>query len=168
MSRNGNRPGEGAAHSVGNLFDASEATFPPNKTQAQRRAGSDKRRPGRTAGADFQRLGDPAPTKQGAVRAQLLGSNQTTAHGVTVSGRNAPVLALCRALIEAGHDPDTPLEAYRGDLLCLRVRSIGEGARLTVEDGSDGRPRFRKLPIHRSPNADESVDGRPQTVRRAV
>jgi hypothetical protein len=110
----------------------------------------------------------PDAKTQGAVRAQLLGSNQATAHGVTVSGRNAPVLALCRALIEAGHDPDTPLEAYRGDLLCLRVRSIGEGARLTVEDGSDGRSRFRKLPIHRSPNAGESVDGRPQTVRRAV
>lgn len=89
-----------------------------------------------------------APAEQGApacARAQLLDSNQATAHGITVSGRNAPVLALCRALIKAGHDPDTPLEAYRGDVLCLRVRSIGEGAKLTVEDGSDGKPRFAKL-----------------------
>jgi hypothetical protein len=44
------------------------------------------------------------------------------------------VLALCRALVEAGHDPATPLEAYRGSTLCLRVRSIGEGAKLTVDE----------------------------------
>jgi hypothetical protein len=32
---------------------------------------------------------------------------------------------MCRALITAGHDPASRLEAYRGNLLCLRVRSIG-------------------------------------------
>jgi hypothetical protein len=64
MPRNGNRPGEGAAHSVGNLFDATEATSPPNRTQAQCQAGSDNRRPGSTADADFQRLGlYPAPAE---------------------------------------------------------------------------------------------------------
>jgi hypothetical protein len=54
----------------------------------------------------------------------------------------APVLALCRKLIEAGHDPATPLEAWRGAILCLRIRSIGEGAQLTVQDSKTGRPRF--------------------------
>jgi hypothetical protein len=151
-------------------------TTPPG-SGAQRcaQAGEREHRIDSTAGIatcairDFQRLGfAPAPAGQGAVRAQLLGSSQATAHGVTVSGRNAPVLALCRALIEAGHDPDTPLEAYRGDLLCLRVRSIGEGARLTVEEGRDGRPRFRRLPIPRSPNAGGSSDGRPWGARRAA
>lgn len=77
------------------------------------------------------------------MRAELIGSNQATACGVTVSGRNAPVLALCRALIEAGHDPAIPLEAYRGNTLCLRVRSIGEGAALSVSEATnDGKPRF--------------------------
>ena len=28
-----------------------------------------------------------------------------------------------------------PLYAYRGDALCLKVRSIGEGARLQCQDG---------------------------------
>jgi hypothetical protein len=81
-----------------------------------------------------------APWAQ-ALRATIIGSNQATANGVTVRG-HAPVLALCRALIEAGVDPSTPLEAYRGSTLCLRVRSIGEGARLTVQDSKTGRPRF--------------------------
>lgn len=65
-----------------------------------------------------------------------------TASDLSAAARHAPVLALCRALIEAGHDPSTPLEAYRGTTLCLKVRSIGEGARLTVEDSENGRPRF--------------------------
>src|SRR5262245_39791864 len=72
----------------------------------------------------------PAPATR-ALRAVIIGSNQAEANGVTAHG-HAPVLALCRALIEAGHDPNTPLEAYRGTTLCLKVRSIGEGARLTV------------------------------------
>jgi hypothetical protein len=54
------------------------------------------------------------------------------------------VFALCRALVTAGHDPNRPLHAYRGDVLCLRVRSIGEGARLTIEDDRHGRPRLRR------------------------
>jgi hypothetical protein len=78
---------------------------------------------------------------------------------VTVSGRNAPVLALCRALIEAGHDPNTPLEAYRGATLCLRVRSIGEGAKLTVKETCrDGKPRF--VPFQPFCDGDESYRGR--------
>lgn len=50
----------------------------------------------------------------------------------TIARGSAPVLALCRALIKAGHDPAKPLEAWRGDTLALRVRTIGEGARLRV------------------------------------
>ena len=40
--------------------------------------------------------------------------------------------------------PATPLEAYRGEVLCLRVRSIGEGAKLTVEDSDRLGPWFTK------------------------
>jgi hypothetical protein len=81
-----------------------------------------------------------------AIRADLIGSSQAIAGGITVSGRHAPVLALCRALIEAGHDPAMPLEAYRDATLCLRIRSIGEGAKLTVKESTrDGQPRFVKL-----------------------
>ena len=78
-----------------------------------------------------------------AIRAELIGSNSCSALGITARG-HAPVLALCHLLIEAGHDPNRPLLAYRGDTLCLRVRSIGEGAALAVEDNRRGTPRFRR------------------------
>ena len=83
------------------------------------------------------------PSIQTAIRAGLVGSNTCTAVGITIID-HAPVLALCRALVKAGHDPTTPLEVWRGKTLCLRVRSIGEGAQLTVEDDRGGRPRLRR------------------------
>jgi hypothetical protein len=94
------------------------------------------------------------------IRADLIGQSQASACGVIVPGRNAPVLALCRALIEAGHDPTTPLEAYRGSTLCLRVRSLAEGAALTVSEATnDGKPRF--APFHPFPDGALNVAGRP-------
>jgi hypothetical protein len=80
---------------------------------------------------------------QAIIRAELTGISTCTAVGITVVDR-APVLTLCRALVTAGQDPNRPLHAYRGDVLCLCVRSIGEGARLTVEDDRHGRPRLRR------------------------
>jgi hypothetical protein len=85
-----------------------------------------------------------APRTQAApIRATLIGDNRCEAAGITVRG-SAPVLALCRKLVEAGHDPAPALEAYRGETLCLRIRSIGEAAGLTVEDSRHGTPRFRR------------------------
>ncbi len=75
------------------------------------------------------------------IRAELVGDDTCRAWGIAVSGK-APVLAMCRRLIAAGFDPATPLEAWRGEILCLRVRWIGEGARLAVKTGEDGVPRF--------------------------
>jgi hypothetical protein len=80
---------------------------------------------------------------QTAIRAELIDSDRCSALGLTARG-TTPAFALCRLLIEAGHDPATPLEAWRGTTLCLRVRSIGEGAHLTVEDDRRGRPRLRR------------------------
>src|SRR5215831_13826091 len=79
----------------------------------------------------------------GAIRAELIGSNACSALGITACG-HAPVVALCELLIEAGHDPNRALLAYRGETLCLRVRSIAEGATLAVEDDRRGTPRFRR------------------------
>ena len=54
-----------------------------------------------------------------------------------------------------------PLEAYRGDTLCLKVRTIGEGAQYTVKDSpSEGPPRFvpyEALPL-RAPKAAPPVN----------
>jgi hypothetical protein len=70
---------------------------------------------------------------QAPVRAEIIGSDTANAAGFTVRGAS-PVLALCRKLVTAGFDPGTPLHAYRGDVLCLRVRSIGAAAGLTVDE----------------------------------
>ena len=75
--------------------------------------------------------------------AELIGSDTCTALGISAKGA-APVLALCRMLIEAGHDPAMPLEVYRGNMLCIRVRSIGEAARLRMDTDKTGRPVFKR------------------------
>jgi hypothetical protein len=77
-----------------------------------------------------------------AILAHLSSDSFCTALGITVTAA-APVLALCRRLIEVStYAPETPLNAYRGDTLCLRVRSIGEGARLEIDGKGVG---FRPL-----------------------
>src|SRR6516165_9618790 len=80
---------------------------------------------------------------QTAICAELISSRTCKAAGITVVD-HAPVLALCRALVKAGQDPNRPLRAYRGGVLCLRVRSIGQAAQLTIEDDRRGRPRLRR------------------------
>jgi hypothetical protein len=73
-----------------------------------------------------------------SLRAELSGSTICSAAGQVAIG-HTPVLALCRELIEAGHDPSTPIEVYRGGTLALRICSIGEGARLTVDEHNGTR-----------------------------
>jgi hypothetical protein len=77
------------------------------------------------------------------IRAEICRHDRCTAEGHTVRA-SAPVMAMCRELVAAGFDPGRPLEAYRGDVLALRVRSIGEGAGLTVEDNRFGTPVLRR------------------------
>jgi hypothetical protein len=92
-----------------------------------------------------------------AIRVEIAWCDHATALGIVARG-SSPVLTLCRKLVEAGHDPATPLEAWRGGTvtgtLCLWVRSIGAGARLTVED----RPRGGKPPrfIRHRPMPDQA------------
>jgi hypothetical protein len=102
-------------------------------------------RPGQLPGQKSQRkrLDDGRPRKNNfptPIRATLLGSNRCEALGFTGRG-HSPVFALCRALVAAGHDPRRSLHAYRGEVLALKVPSIGEGARLTVREDRAG-PRF--------------------------
>ena len=58
-----------------------------------------------------------------AIHVELVGSTQCAAEGITANS-SSPVLELCGLLLAAGDDPDRPLEAWRGDTLCLRIRSI--------------------------------------------
>jgi hypothetical protein len=83
-----------------------------------------------------------------AIRADLEGDDTCPALGVTVRS-SSPVLALCRQLADAGHDPTTPLEAYRGNTLALRVKSIGQTAQLEVNADGTGfwqRAKARAAP----------------------
>ena len=72
----------------------------------------------------------------------IVGTDQCEALGHKVRA-SAPLLALCRELIEAGHDPGRRLDVYRGDVLVLGVRSIGEVARLSIRGDGVG---FRCAP----------------------
>jgi hypothetical protein len=84
----------------------------------------------------------PAGKNQEAIRAELFGADCCKGLGVEARGA-APVLALCRKLVEAGINRALALEAYRGDILCLRIRSIGEGAWLRVGTHGVG---FERVP----------------------
>ena len=89
---------------------------------------------------------------QAPIVCQIIGSDRC-AFGSLVVKHHAPVLAICRMLIEAGYDPERPLEAYRGETLCLKIRTIAEGAKLTIEEGPNG-PRlvpFRKTAAAKRP-----------------
>jgi hypothetical protein len=78
------------------------------------------------------------------IRADLYGTDEAIALGI-VARAQAPVLALCRKLVAAGHDPSLPMHVYRGRTLALKVRSIGEGARLAIRGDGVGF-RFEKSP----------------------
>lgn len=77
------------------------------------------------------------------IRAEIVGDECASAFGYTVRSPS-PVLALCRDLVEGGAFPHEPLEAWRGGILCLRIRSIGEAAGLEVSPHGVG---FRKRPL---------------------
>jgi hypothetical protein len=83
----------------------------------------------------------PQSNFQEAIRAELAWSDHATALGLLAYG-SSPVLTLCRMLLEAGYDSATPLEAWRGGTLCLRVRAIGAAAGFTVKSAGNGAPRF--------------------------
>ena len=72
-----------------------------------------------------------------SIRAVIIAPDQceTVDHKVRAS---APVLALCRELVEAGHDPACELHVYRKGVLALRVRSIGQAARLSIRGDGVG------------------------------
>src|SRR5665811_847383 len=78
------------------------------------------------------------------IRAELIGSDTCTAVGITVRV-GTPVLTLCRRLIEVGYDAATPLLVYRGEVLALTIRSIGQAARLEINSKGTGFIRHRAV-----------------------
>jgi hypothetical protein len=105
----------------------------------------------------------PAYTTQDQpIRAEIIGSDQCMAKDYTVRAA-APVLTICRKLVEVGVDPGRPLDAYRGEVLCIRVRAIGEAAGLEPSPrgvGFVGRPDVRGAsPVRRNQTAAISSPG---------
>jgi len=101
------------------------------------------------------------------IRAALIGSDRCEAEGISVCAL-APVLALCRKLLLAGHDPRRSLHAYRGNVLALRVRSIGEGAQVAIAgDGVGFRRRKEPAAPSRSDFANPPVAGTGTAVTRS-
>jgi hypothetical protein len=94
-------------------------------------------------GKVFSKANSQHPFAQAPICAELIVSDRREAEGFIARG-HAPALELCRELVAAGFGPAFPLEAWRGGTLCLRVHSIGEGARLTVAVDRHGTPRLRR------------------------
>ena len=76
--------------------------------------------------------------------ASVEGSDLCHAEGFTVRN-NAPILAMCRRLVEAGYDPHRPLMAFRGSELAMQVSSIGYGAHYTITANQHVGPKRMKL-----------------------
>ena len=91
-------------------------------------------------------IGRRAQASVTPIRDKLSGSDTCTALGITLRG-HAPILLLCRRLIEAGHDPNRPLHTYRNETLCLTISSISAGACLEVNAKGTG---FIRHPVVRT------------------
>jgi hypothetical protein len=80
---------------------------------------------------------------------------------------------LCRKLVEAGCNPATRLEAFRGETLGLKVRSIGEAAKLEIAGSGVGYRRpgraspvsDRACPVDRQPPPEQKSHLRARTPR---
>jgi hypothetical protein len=71
------------------------------------------------------------------ITARLIGSGTATANGIEAPG----VFDLCRRLLAAGADPAASLVCWRGNIVALRITSIGAGAKYTIRETSNDGPR---------------------------
>jgi hypothetical protein len=78
-----------------------------------------------------------------AIRAELFGTSRChcPVAGLFVCAYT-PILEMCRQLIAAGYHPDSRLLCFRGGILSLTIRSIGEAAQLKVNSKGTGFERL--------------------------
>jgi hypothetical protein len=123
---------------------AKEARFAARRSKSKSR-GADTNRPqsGGTGAESGTTETGAKSMKENSIRAELSSDSYCSALGVTIRSPS-PVLALCRKLVEVStYAPETPLDAYRGNTLCISV-SIGEGAGLRVASAGNGCPVFQR------------------------
>jgi hypothetical protein len=89
------------------------------------------------------------------IRADL--SNGVASAKGHATGGNAPILNLCRLLIADNEDPRSPMMVWRGATIALKIRSIGEGARLGVREGDETIRLCRYSPYEKEPHVDRSL-----------
>lgn len=61
-----------------------------------------------------------------------------------IKSKADPGFALARKLVAAGYDPDEPLEIKRGEMVCLRFKSLSAAAGLIVEESDKVDIHIRK------------------------
>jgi hypothetical protein len=71
-------------------------------------------------------------------RCDLVGNDGAIAGDIMARGP----LDICRRLLAAGADPAAELLCYRNGQIALRIRSIGDGAKLIVRETATDGPRF--------------------------
>jgi hypothetical protein len=84
-----------------------------------------------------------------AVIVATITGDTASAEGVHGTG-SSPILHLCRKLIALGYDPALPLVAVRGQTIYLKIRAIGEVAKLSIKPTGNGFERYRPGPQDRS------------------
>ena len=100
-----------------------------------------------------------------AIRGEFYGSDYCVADGHTAYG-HAPGLKMCRVLLEAGYEANRPLHIYRGDVLALKIKTIGWGAMYTVGEDQHRSPYLRKFKP--SPYVKEDPAARAHDVKDAL
>lgn len=78
------------------------------------------------------------------IEATKTGPGVVEAAGLTVKHRT-PTLALCRALLAAGHDDGPMVVRDTAGQALMTVRSIAEAADMSVMENANNGPRFTKF-----------------------
>ena len=115
--------------------------------------------------------GERFSAPQAAIRAELIADDSCCALGMTVHGP-APVLALCRLLVEAGHDPATPLRFGAARSLAFEsarsVRPPRFGLAPMVSDLKPSQNAQRPHPWRKPQYACGPAPGRPNRTSEAA
>lgn len=70
--------------------------------------------------------------------------NEIESNGITIKSKGALLHKMCRALIDAGHDPQSSAMVYRGDTLVFKPSPLQWWADRDTSEGDSYSCRFVK------------------------